>query len=323
MSKAIDLSVGKISSQYELIISTNSGYLFNPSIYKIDSAGSSTAIIFRFVGDDNIRRLGQFKGNIIGDQKNQHIEIDHCQLIFLDSNKYHFLADPRVCRIGKKNYVIANTGHSEAINKMLVREVDGHGDFIEIDMNFDRRDIEKNWTFFDGCECNYFIYSYSNFYEVKKLTINKDKYFSAGESYIKESLDFSIWENNYGQVRGGTPAINVGDKYISIFQSSIQSSFGLIYHMGYIEIDKKTLLPTRMSRHPIVDTLRFIELSPKIKLNKKIYACCYPAGLIFDGSDTITLSFGINDFLSGFYKFSLKHIGVDQNTFAIQNTKIY
>lgn len=131
---------------------------------------------------------------------------------------------------------------------------------------------QKNWVFFSHEGEQHFVYQYAPFQVVKD-----DKLFS-GKSLT--------WK--YGEIRGGTPPVRVGDHYYTFFHSRLDHGRSK-YYAGCLAFEARAPFhPVAMTREPLlVATNREPNLSwaPLV---------VFPCGALYR-NETWTVSLGIND----------------------------
>jgi len=123
------------------------------------------------------------------------------------------------------------------------REMDPRG-FI---YTFDPGQIfEKNWSFFD--------------YEGRMMFIYRSSPHTVVEADLLRGGIKNEWAARkklkwrYGEIRGGTPAYDLGDKYITFFHSSVQKNPMLkVYYMGAYTFEKKPpFKPLEITKAPLL-----------------------------------------------------------------------
>jgi len=147
--------------------------------------------------------------------------------------------------------------------------------------------IEKNWTFFSHQDELLSIYS-----------INPHTIFQMNGSQWNQmhQVDFeSIWK--WGEPRGGTSPIRIGNKYYSFFHSAIdirhRGDAGRQYFMGmYVFSAIAPFEPISISKEPIIAGEFMNDQIPR--LSNKIYVV-FPNGSIRK-KDKWVVSFGYNDY---------------------------
>ena len=157
---------------------------------------------------------------------------------------------------------------------------------------------EKNWCPIE--DTNLFVYSSHNNHIVFDL-VNKTKHESNGIS----------WE--YGEIRGGTPAIRYNDDYIAFMHSSLEINnfkldinyfYPLKYFLGVYKFSKKEPYKiTSYSSRPILEG----SFAGNVTVGSP--AVIFPCGIIIDqSSQYFIITFGINDCASGWVKIPIRDI---------------
>jgi len=146
---------------------------------------------------------------------------------------------------------------------------------------------EKNWTFFSH------DYELLSVYSINPHTIYKMN----GPAWNQmHQVDFdTIWK--WGEPRGGTSPIRIGNKYYSFFHSAVdikhRGSKGRQYFMGmYVFSAIAPFKPIAISKEPIIAGEYMNDQIPR--LSNKIYVV-FPNGAIRK-KDKWVVSFGYNDY---------------------------
>lgn len=146
---------------------------------------------------------------------------------------------------------------------------------------------EKNWTFFESDEKLYSVYD-----------INSHSIFEMnGENYTPVfSSEFSH-EWKWGELRGGTSPMLMGDYYIAFFHSALPVIYkgftGRQYFMGAYTFEAKApFTPIAISKAPILCGETVSDHIPR--LSNKIFVV-FPSGVIRK-EDSYLVSFGYNDY---------------------------
>lgn len=150
----------------------------------------------------------------------------------------------------------------------------------------DAKRTEKNWTFFESKGKLYSIY------DTSKQTV----YEMNGHEFkqVSESPFEHGWQ--FGELRGGTSPIKVGNTFLSFFHSSKMVRYRgrdtKQYFVGaYTFEDKFPFKVISISTEPIVSGELIAETIPRF--NNKIYVV-FPGGVI-EKKDSYFVSFGFND----------------------------
>jgi predicted GH43/DUF377 family glycosyl hydrolase len=118
----------------------------------------------------------------------------------------------------------------------------------------------------------YFVYQYAPFQVVDDETVFSGK-----------SL---TWE--YGQIRGGTPPVKVGDRYYTFFHSRLDHGRSK-YFMGAMAFEAKPpFYPVAMTKKPL---LAATNKEPSLSWAPLVV---FPCGALFR-NQTWTVSLGVND----------------------------
>jgi hypothetical protein len=144
---------------------------------------------------------------------------------------------------------------------------------------------EKNWLWFEGPNGKLHL-----LYRAAPWTIVE---FDEKEGMIPATQylhpEWSVtWD--YGEIRGGTPPVLVGNEFWTFFHSSVpwQGNFRR-YHVGILAFESKPpFRPKRMTKEPIFtgsQNDRWMQRKPLV---------CFPGGALLR-CDTWLISFGVND----------------------------
>ena len=157
---------------------------------------------------------------------------------------------------------------------------------------------EKNWCPIE--DTNLFIYSSHKNHIVFDLS-NKTKHISNG----------IMWE--YGEIRGGTPAVKYKDDYIAFMHSSVELAnfkkdinyfYPLQYFLGVYKFSKNT--PHKIINYSSKPILKG-SFAGNITVGSP--AVIFPCGVIYDQlKEYFIITFGINDCASGWVKIPAKDI---------------
>ena len=196
---------------------------------------------------------------------------------------YH-VEDPRLFIFNDELYLSYTDGYQMAQAKINPETLQSTESFY-IDKPDPKR-TEKNWTFF---EYENELYS---LYDPSKMEVFKMK----GKSWeVFSRCEFdSPW--TWGQIRGGTSPVRVGDNYLTFFHSAVpvvtKGIQGRQYFMGAMLFEgKPPFRPIGISRNPIIAGENITEAIPR--LSNKIFVV-FPGGVIRRESSWV-VSFGYND----------------------------
>ena len=149
---------------------------------------------------------------------------------------------------------------------------------------------EKNWVFFDADKLG-FVYSTAKEQGHQVYLLNDQ--FTVSEKHATEGIE---WE--YGEIRGGTPPVKVGDEFISFFHSHFYHGGFYRYVMGaYAFTSEPPFKITRMTRHPIL----YGNAIDMPKGHDPVKQVVFPCGNTFDGKEWF-VTYGINDMVCGWIR---------------------
>jgi predicted GH43/DUF377 family glycosyl hydrolase len=135
---------------------------------------------------------------------------------------------------------------------------------------------EKNWQFFGDNGNLLAVYAVMPHYVGQ---VDDD-------GFTLLHMDPRLLPWDFGEPRGGTPPVRVGDEYFSFFHSSLDG----IYHAGFYAFEATE--PYRVTRWP-----RLPCLSAKEEYCRGVRKVVFPSGSIFNGSEW-WVSYGLNDLYS-------------------------
>lgn len=117
--------------------------------------------------------------------------------------------------------------------------------------------VEKNWSPFSSGDSLYLIYS-----DQPRVILEVD----LNSGYCQEVTRSTVnWDWNLGEIRGGTPAYLVNDKFLTFFHSSFpaKTSKGRAYVMGAYTFDKDPPFTVRtMTHRPLGDMADYTKDNP-------------------------------------------------------------
>lgn len=269
---------------------------FNPTMQPF---GDGFGVILRAVGRDHLRGLRKC---FINDKSEKISNFKELKLgVFKDSREINWCADPRIFIFKHRIFVSYNTGHIENPNQIYIQELDQDlnpiSDPIKLQKKDGRRNIEKNWGFFEYNNKLFAIYSVSPFVVVS-IEFDENKEIAEAYEYVKYTWSSNDIEKRYGQLRGGASPIMIDNKMYYVIQSNIKSSIGCIYTGTIMTFDAfPPFKPKEIAIRPIFKlTPEEYHKTPIQKLNKKVEACLYPTGSYYDStSASLYISYGIND----------------------------
>ncbi len=178
---------------------------------------------------------------------------------------------------------------------------------------------EKNWMFFEHDEDLYAIYSGAPEHVVLKID---------GEKVIGEHRSVGP-EWHWGAVRGGTPPVLCGDRYLSIFHSSLPTEtpphYVRYYAAAYTFEAKPPFRALEISEFPLMSGSEEDghRVDPRYVEGWKPYVV-FPCGLVRDESSWL-VSLGINDWQSAVARITDKQLqlgAADGSTFRPQYFRV-
>jgi predicted GH43/DUF377 family glycosyl hydrolase len=128
---------------------------------------------------------------------------------------------------------------------------------------------------------------------------------------MKHISDGIMW--NYGEIRGGTPAIKFKNNYIAFMHSSLEISNFKLDQKYYYPL-KYFLGVYQFSQYPPYKILNYSKnpiLEGSFSGNTTVGspAVIFPCGIIYDQQkENFIITFGVNDCASGWVKIPIKDI---------------
>lgn len=139
---------------------------------------------------------------------------------------------------------------------------------------------EKNWAFFEFEERLHFVYL------MDPHTVVKTENAKVLTDYMTDGFR---WE--YGEARGGTPPIRIGDEYWGFFHSSLDNpKRRRRYYMGAYAFEAKP--PFKITRYTPEPLLAASEDDP---VKDKLPYCVFPCGAILERDKSWLVTGGCND----------------------------
>ena len=278
---------------------------YNPSLIKY---GSGYLMFFRY---DVKEKDSLFSYIGCTELDSTFIQTDK-EFTTIDTQNNHS-DDPKAFSVGDHTYLTYNVidfnglpplGYSSAIN---IAEIDLKKRKLQfttdLELNFSL--LEKNWAPFEYVDNQkgsrlYFQYRLNPH---KILELPDPKVNHIIQPIFPKSATFQTihWENEpfgWGELRGGTPAINIGDQYLAFFHTSFTDKNGIAwYNMGAYTFEASPPFRiTAISPHPIlfngIYESNFLNTASTHKL------VIFPSGFILEnkeGQDLIQLFCGEND----------------------------
>lgn len=279
-------------------------YAFNPTIFE---TAAGMVLLFRTVGQDDARHVYRC---ILDSSLNVTSElINWSDEVRRLAPYLKWLADPRAFSFQGRLFITFNTGHSERPNNIYIVEVDSVGAPITrpmiVKLARSRRQIEKNWGFFEHAGTLYTLYS------LAPMTILQCRF--EVDHLICWPVFRHPWVANHlvnsaGPLHGGTSPVRIDDRIVTVLQSRTQGQTGFIYSGNLIAIEgAPPFRPLAAGATPLFRlTADELQTQPERKLNTRVEQCFYPAGLLAgqDGNSLI-ITYGINDFKCGYRRYAM------------------
>lgn len=281
------------------------GYFFNPTFF---ISQDKIRFITRTVKGER-RRL--ISSSIALDEirnKTTSLDMENIKYLEIDAD---WPADPRYFMFKSKRYLTFNSGHFERPNKLYIQEISDEGGVVgtPIVVSFkERREIEKNWSFFEKDGRLYTVYSICPF-KVLKVDLDFVTRKAVCHELVSYAWNIDNYQKKYGELRGGCSPIRYGESYLFVVQSNVLFFGKSIYTANLLQFDENTFEPQKIGAKPVfLMTFSQIYIKPLKMLNKRVFTCIYPTGMQIIGDKKLLVSFGINDYQAVLRIYSLDSV---------------
>jgi len=281
-------------------------HIFNPSI---TMHGAAWLMAYRVVLPDQRRRIAVCR---LDDQGRVHPGSPMpLSDLLMDGGDWH--ADPRFCSFGDRLLLHFNNG-TRVPNDIFIVELDPGtlrpmGPCRTLQLDTPRTPVEKNWMFFAHDGVLYTIYSIAP-HRVFRVHLDGP----ASGPVACESAHTTAWLDRpyrarYGELRGSTPPVRVGDQYYTFFHSQYRKPLvdrlltaarygtppgAVTYGVGcYVFRAEPPFVPEQYSAGLLFEP-PVREASPRPALSRYYDSCVYPSGAVYrDGAWLISV--GLHD----------------------------
>ncbi len=161
---------------------------------------------------------------------------------------------------------------------------------------------EKNWVPFSYREHSkdpeklYFVYQHNPF---EIVTVTNDNILKTVVQHEHSGFIKKNWEDRWGVIRGGTPAIDIGGEYLEFFHSHYTVNRKKLYVFGAITFTKKyPFTITKISAHPILCRRLYSAQSRFAPAAYSGFKVIFPSGFVVERDherDILHLICGEND----------------------------
>lgn len=201
--------------------------------------------------------------------------------------------DPRLFVFNNQLYLSYTDGYQMAQARINPDTLHAEESFYLLKPDENR--TEKNWTFFEHDMKLHCVYDINNHIVWTMDGNHKDKEYSTSFQHD--------WK--YGDIKGGTPPIRIGDKFISFFHSTLQMRIrnrdGRQYFMGAYTFEAQApFKPLQISVEPFISGELINNNIPR--LNNNIFVV-FPSGVIRK-ENSFVVSLGYNDLECRFVEIS-------------------
>ena len=204
-------------------------------------------------------------------------------------DKYEWGAeDPRLFWHNDKLHFIYHGTRNNSI-RTIIGEVNEHlsPEPAQTEISYDPGP-EKNWTFFSYAGEQYAVNSFAPKFKVVKITNG------IATNYSVSNNPAFPWK--YGEARGGTPAIRVGEHFYTVFQSHvIQNNWPRYYCAAFAKFSAKPPFNVKAITGPVLLPDEYRDWG---------YSVVFPAGLqLHDGKWFISYGHMDNECRIGIFDF--------------------
>lgn len=273
-------------------------YAFNPSLLRGDSCW---ILAYRLILGDGLRRIAfcflDAQLIPVPDSAVPFSDLVHfANEKELPQQARHWFADPRLFCLKGRAFISWNSGWHEPLNHQFLQEFDTStlkplGAPREMRLKGPRRPIEKNWTLWEA-DGLYATYSPSP-HKILSFSLDGDGPILF-RPLTEQSWYNGIYERRYGVLRGGTPPIRDGERFVAICHSMHgDADPGYDYKAAaYAFSAKPPFAPLQRPHRP----LPLADTPPRTQtaLNKAVGQVIYPSGLAQDAAGWL-LSYGLHD----------------------------
>ena len=218
----------------------------------------------------------------------------------LDRRALEWHADPRYYRLRDRVYLYWNDGSNRPKNNQFLMEMDAAGlapagpaRALELE-GMERRDIEKNWSFFEASDDRavFAVYSVSP-HVVLACDLDDPR------RVVCRPFSTAEWDNPYeavfGMMRGGAAPFALGEAILNPVHSSYKVPEGRVYQLCFYGFEARppfrpvfcAAVPTDLPFHEE----RAFQLP---KLNRGVHRVAYPSGVVLEPGQLV-VAYGIND----------------------------
>jgi len=179
----------------------------------------------------------------------------------------------------------------------------------QTDLQLFQASMEKNWMPFVHNDTVHLIYKVCphKIYKLNDPTVNEM------QATMTPKLPLILkkeWEENWGEIRGGTPAKLVNGEYLTFFHSRTRTNMTNWYAMGAYTFEAEPPFRiTSISEKPIL--FRGIYDSPHVHTSNSRVKCIFPSGFVTEKQgelDLIHVSVGENDVATKILTFNTKKL---------------
>lgn len=280
---------------------------YNASIIKY---GPGYLIFFRYdIKDKNIKDQDMYFSYIGCAELDSNFDQTSKEFTTINTGNNHS-EDPRVFSVGKKTYlayITSNFTKETFFSTVNISQIDLETRKLKfataLEMNLSI--TEKNWTPFEYIDSEgqpHFYLQYSlNPHKILQLPdpqINHLVHHIFPKTDVFQTIHWENKSSGWGDLRGGTPALNIGDEYLAFFHTCFRDKNGSSwYTMGAYTFEKQAPFRiTAISQYPILfDGIYDTACLNGAKTNRLVI---FPLNFVVEeekGKEVIHLSCGEND----------------------------
>ena len=168
--------------------------------------------------------------------------------------------------------------------QQALARLDEYGDIMTVrELQYGEQKKEKNWTPFNYRDQSQIphLYFFYKFNPKEIIHLHKSGYIEQVVKDQKKSESLVVlWERQWGEIRGGTPAIQIDDEYVTFFHSSFKHKKKTWYVCGALTFENQPPFAIkRISRCPILAHNFYTAISSDKRLFSPDALVLFPCGL--------------------------------------------
>ena len=216
-------------------------------------------------------------------------------------------ADPRLVLLHGRLFMHFNSGAIPEPNRIYLVELDSAtlrplAPARPVIRRGTRRNIEKNWMFFEDGEDLYVIYALSPL-TILRVDLSDAKQVVCDDAFV-HAWESWPYEDSYGELRGGATPVRHDGQLLIVAHSQFPGEadetrphFEALCSVGAILSlsDRPPFAPLLYSPRPVLELDPREHMLPQLpKLDARVQEALYPCGAVADPSG-MTVSYGVNN----------------------------